>query len=130
MADKMSIQAELFADNIGEIVLTGALVRIDLVSLSATEKDAAGAARREFRQRVVMPVDGFIHSFSLMEQVMQQLEKNGLAVRKPVPAAPPPAPPATAATPANVAAPAKVAAPATVAGAASLPGGASSPNFK
>ena len=81
----MTIANELFADNIGEIVLTGALVRIDLVSLSATRKDDAGAPAREFRQRVVMPVDGFVHSFSLMVQVMQQLEKHGLVTRNAAP---------------------------------------------
>ena len=82
----MTNHTEMFADNIGEIVLTGALVRIDLVSLSATEKDATGAPTRELRQRIVMPVDGFVHSFSPMVQVMQQLEKHGLVTRNAAPA--------------------------------------------
>ena len=76
---------ELFADRFAEISLTGPLVRIDLASFSVREKDADGKAQLEFRQRVVMPVDGFVQSFSLMAQVMQQLEKQGLVTRNPGP---------------------------------------------
>ena len=72
---------ELFADRIGEISLTGPVVRIDLASFSVKDKDVEGKPQLEFRQRVVMPVDGFVQSFSLMAQVMQQLEKQGLITR-------------------------------------------------
>jgi len=89
---------ELFADSVVEISLTGPLIRIDLASLSATEKGADGKPKNEFRQRVVMPVDGFVHAFSLMAQAMQQLEKQGLITRAPAPAQPAaPAAPAGAA---------------------------------
>ena len=133
----MTNHTEMFADNIGEIVLTGALVRIDLVSLSATEKDAAGAPTRELRQRIVMPVDGFVHSFSLMVQVMQQLEKHGLVTRNAAPADGTPAGTARAAgaiTATTTAAPVMSAtAPAmtaTAAGAGAPAAGVKSPNFK
>ena len=36
-----------------------------------------------FRQRIVMPVEGFVRSFALMAQVMQQLEKQGVIARQP-----------------------------------------------
>ena len=133
----MTNHTEMFADNIGEIVLTGALVRIDLVSLSATEKDATGAPTRELRQRIVMPVDGFVHSFSLMVQVMQQLEKHGLVTRNAAPAGAPSAGTARAAgaiTATTTAAPVMSAtapamtATAAVAGAPAA--GVKSPNFK
>ena len=90
--------SELFADNISELTLTGPLVRIDLVSLSATAKDAEGKPKPELRQRIVMPVDGFVQSFSLMSQLMAQLEKQGVITRN--------APGAAPAAPAAVAAPA------------------------
>ena len=48
----MSGAAEIFADGIGEIALVGGRVRIDLVSLSQTEKNESGEALLELRQRV------------------------------------------------------------------------------
>lgn len=86
---------ERYADAIGEIVMTGSVVRMDLVSLSSTEKDGNGQPKPVFRQRIVMPVDGFIRSFGLMVQVMQQLEKQGVIKRSEIegPAAAVPEPP-------------------------------------
>ena len=92
---------ERYADAIGEIALVGSTVRLDLVSLSPTEKDEKGQPKAVFRQRIVMPVDGFLRSFGLMAQVMQQLEKQGVIKRQPADAkgaaaaaaAAPPAPP-------------------------------------
>lgn len=90
---------ERYADAIGEISLVGPTVRIDLVSLSHSEKDDKGQPKPVFRQRIVMPVDGFLQSFGLMARVMQQLEQQGVIKRQPagaqgaapaVPAAPPP----------------------------------------
>jgi hypothetical protein len=74
---------ELFADGVGEIALTGAVIRLDLVSLSPTERDENKKPKPVFRQRVVMPVEGFVQSFALMAQVMQQLEKNGVIKKAP-----------------------------------------------
>ena len=72
---------ELFADLIAEIALTGSVVRLDLVSLSATERDANNQPKSEFRQRIVMPAEGFVQSFALMTKVMQELEKKGVIRR-------------------------------------------------
>jgi hypothetical protein len=72
---------ERYADAIGGIALTGPVVRIDLVSLSPTEKDEKEQPKAVFRQRIVMPLEGFVRSFGLMAQVMQQLEKQGLIRR-------------------------------------------------
>jgi hypothetical protein len=72
---------ERFADAIGEIALVGSTVRIDLVSFSV-EKDDKGQPRPVFRQRIVMPVEGFVRSFGVMAQVMQQLEKQGVIKRQ------------------------------------------------
>lgn len=74
---------ELFADSIGEISVTGSVVRIDLVSLSATERDENKKPKLVFRQRVVMPVEGFVQSFAVMAQVMQQFEKAGVIKKTP-----------------------------------------------
>ncbi|MBI3896316.1 MAG: hypothetical protein HY313_10355 [Acidobacteria bacterium] len=72
---------ELYADRIAEIAVTGTVVRLDLMSLSVTERDANKQPKPVFRQRVVMPVEGFVQSFALMTQVMQELEKKGLIRR-------------------------------------------------
>ena len=45
---------ELYADGIGEITITGTIVRIDLMSLSATDRDANNNPKPVFRQRIIM----------------------------------------------------------------------------
>lgn len=72
---------ELFADAVAEITLTGPLARLDLASFSVREKDEKGQPKLELRQRVVMPLEGFVRTFGLMAQVMQQLEKQGVIKR-------------------------------------------------
>jgi hypothetical protein len=83
---------ERYADTIGEVTLTGAVVRIDLASLSPTERDEKNQPKMVIRERIVMPVDGFVRSFALMAQVMQQLEKQGVIRRQTGEAAPVAAP--------------------------------------
>lgn len=73
---------DVYADGIGEITLTGGMVRIDLVSLSASEKDAEGRPKLEFRKRVVLPPEGFLRSFSAMEDLVKQLVEAGLIKRR------------------------------------------------
>lgn len=73
---------EVYADRILDVVVTGAIVRLDLGSL-AQHKDKDDKPKLELRQRVVMPVDGFLQSFAMMLQVVQQLEKQGVIKRAP-----------------------------------------------
>jgi len=73
---------ELFADGIGEITLVGGMVRIDWVSLSVTERDEQGQPSLEFRQRVVMPPEGFLRSFSAMEDLVKKLVDAGVIRRQ------------------------------------------------
>ncbi|UEM06169.1 hypothetical protein JL101_012260 [Skermanella rosea] len=68
---------ETFCDGIGEITLTGSVVRIDLVSLSPTEKDGDGRPVPVFRQRIVMPVEGFVHSLGPLERTTRKLMEEG-----------------------------------------------------
>lgn len=72
---------ELYADGIGEITVTGSVVRIDLVSLSPTEKDEANKPKAIFRQRIIMPVDGFANAVDLMQKAREGLVEAG-AVRR------------------------------------------------
>ena len=90
----MSETREFFADGIGEITLSGGMVRMDLVTLVGTQNDPDNKPRLELSKRIVMPPDGFLRSFSAMENLVKQLIEAGLvkprdgeqplAVEKPV----------------------------------------------
>lgn len=75
------MQSELYADAIGEITVTGTIVRIDLVSLSATGRDEMGQPVPEHRQRIVMSLEGFANSFDVLNKAMNGLIEAG-AIRK------------------------------------------------
>jgi hypothetical protein len=72
---------ELYSEGIGEVVITGSVVRLDLLTLSLEERDEKGQPKLVLRKRVVMPIDGFLRSFGVMTQAMRELEKRGV-VRK------------------------------------------------
>ncbi|MGQ0664716.1 MAG: hypothetical protein ACT4P2_14290 [Pseudomonadota bacterium] len=74
---------ECFADGIGEISITGGVVRIDFVSLQPVKADAGAKPVPVVRQRIIMPPDGFLHAFSTMENLVRQLEKTGAVKRQP-----------------------------------------------
>ena len=82
--------SEIFPDGIGEILITGSVVRVDFVSLSTSEKGPDGQPKAAFRQRVVMPLEGFIHSLGILEKAKQKLVEDG-RIRKHAEA--PPRPP-------------------------------------
>jgi len=86
------MQQDIYADGIGEITITGMVVRIDFVSLSATERDANNNPKSVFRQRVVMPVDAFANAAELMQKVLAGLVEAG-AVRRNAPHLEAPEPP-------------------------------------
>ncbi len=74
----MSNEREIFADGIGELTLSGGMVRLDLVTLVGSQNDENNKPRLEVRQRIVMPPDGFLRSFSAMENLIKQLVDAGL----------------------------------------------------
>lgn len=71
------MQNEVYADGIGEITVTGHIVRIDLVSLSPTEKDANNKPRPVLRQRIIMPIDAFANATELMKSALAGLIEAG-----------------------------------------------------
>ena len=75
------MSTELYSDGIGEITVTGTIVRIDVVSLSATERDASNNPKPVFRQRIIMPVDAFANAVDLMQKALAGLVEAG-AVRR------------------------------------------------
>ena len=73
----MDTPRELYADGIGEITLAGGMVRMSLVSLVGSRREGE-QPRFENRERIIMPPDGFLRSFSAMEDLVKQLINAGL----------------------------------------------------
>ncbi len=82
---------EIYSEGIGEVVITGSVVRLDLLTLSLEERDDKGQPKLVLRKRVVMPIDGFLRSFAVLSQAMQELEKRGVVRKVDAPAQDPPA---------------------------------------
>ena len=74
----MSDSKNFFADGIGEITLSGGMVRMDLVTLVGSQNNPDDKPRLELSRRIVMPPDGFLRSFSAMENLVKQLIDAGL----------------------------------------------------
>lgn len=87
------MHSELYADGIGEITVSGTVVRVDLVSLSPTERDASNAPKSVFRQRLIFSIEGFANAVQLMQEALQGLVEGGAVTRtRRVPATGPAAP--------------------------------------
>ena len=72
----MTDSSPLFADRILNVAVTGPLVRIELGTAQVFEngKDPQFVATRQ----VVMPIEGFVNSFGLLDQVMKKLVETGV----------------------------------------------------
>jgi len=74
----MAEKYEIFADGIGEISLSGGMVRLDLVSLVGSQNNENDKPRLEPKGRIIMPPEGFLRSFGAMENLVKQLIDAGL----------------------------------------------------
>ena len=72
---------EMYSDGIGEITVSGSIVRVDLVSLSPTERDANNNPKSVFRQRIIFSVEGFANSVDVMQKALQGLIDTGVIRR-------------------------------------------------
>lgn len=72
---------EIFADAIGEIRFENGVFRIDLVSI-APPKDNINSPAMVFKQRIVMPPEGFVRSFATMEKVVKKMLESGVIKRQ------------------------------------------------
>lgn len=72
---------ELYPEGIGEVAITGSMVRLDLLTLLLEERDEKGQPKLVLRQRVMIPIEGLIGSYAVLTQAMQEMEKRGV-VRK------------------------------------------------
>ncbi len=87
---------QIFTDGIGRISVIGGIVRLDLVTYSATQTDARGQALPVLTHRIVMGTDAFLRSSEKILQVVQQLTQ---PAQPRVAAPPPPRPQIAAPTP-------------------------------
>lgn len=70
-------QPELFVDGLLDVSFARGIVRVDLYSLSASEKLPSGQPRPEQRQRLVMSVPSFMELVSALQQASQSLREKG-----------------------------------------------------
>jgi hypothetical protein len=77
------MHAEVYTDGIDEITVGGAIVRVDLVSLSPTERDANNAPKKVFRQRLIFSIESFANSVEVMQKALQGLVDAGVVKRTP-----------------------------------------------
>jgi hypothetical protein len=77
------MQAEVYTDGVDEITVSGSIVRVDLVSLSPTERDANNVPKKVFRQRLIFSIEAFANSVELMQNALQGLVDAGVVTRQP-----------------------------------------------
>jgi hypothetical protein len=75
------MHAEVYTDGIDEVTVGGAIVRVDLVSLSPTERDADNAPKKVFCQRLIFSIEAFANSVEVMQNALQGLVDAGVIKR-------------------------------------------------
>ena len=79
---------EIYADAVGNINVTGNIVRIDLVSLQPQLKGDSGQPVFAPTRRIIMPLDGFVQALSVQQDIVQQLIQAGVLQVNAAPSAP------------------------------------------
>lgn len=75
------MHAEIYTDGIDEITVGGSIVRVDIISLSPTERDANNAPKKVFRQRLIFPIEAFANSVEVMQNALEGLVQAGVVKR-------------------------------------------------
>jgi hypothetical protein len=75
------MQDELYTDGVDEIMISGTIVRVDLFSLSPTERDANNFPKKVLRQRLIFSAEGFANSVEVMQNALQGLVDAGVVKR-------------------------------------------------
>ena len=74
---------EIFADGISAIHITGNLVRIDLMTVQPHLKSDNGQPVVEMNSRIIMPLEGFVQSLSVQDNIVKQLMDAGVLKKNP-----------------------------------------------
>jgi hypothetical protein len=75
------MHAEVYTDGIEEITVGGSIVRVDLVTLSPTERDANNAPKKVLCQRLIFSIEAFANSVEVMQNALQGLVDAGVVKR-------------------------------------------------
>ena len=75
----MENKKEIFADGIGQIHFAGGMVRFDFVTLQPGEDGAAPTP--VVNERIIMPPQGFLGTFSSMQQLIDKLVEAGVLTK-------------------------------------------------
>ena len=80
---------EIFADGISAVHVTGNLVRIDLMTVQPQLKSKDGQPVVEVNQRIIMPLEGFVQSLGVQDNIVKQLIEAGVLKKDEQPSADP-----------------------------------------
>ena len=80
---------EIFADGISAVHVTGNLVRIDLMTVQPQLKSKDGQPVVEVNQRIIMPLEGFVQSLAVQDNIIKQLIAAGVLKKDEQPASGP-----------------------------------------
>lgn len=72
------MKTEIFADAVSAVHVTGNVVRIDLMTLQPHLKSDNGQPVYDVNKRIIMPLDGFVQSLGVQENIIKQLMASGV----------------------------------------------------
>lgn len=77
------MQQEIFADGVSAVHVTGNLVRIDLMTVQPHLKSDNGQPVLDVSRRIIMPLEGFVQSLAVQENIVKQLIDAGVLKQNP-----------------------------------------------
>lgn len=78
----MADQNQQFVDGVFNVGIQDGAVRVDFFTFSPTQRDSEGKPARQFSERLIMSPQGFLQTYSALDQLVRQLEERGLVQRK------------------------------------------------
>lgn len=72
---------EIYADAISAVHVTGSIVRIDLMTLQPQLKSENGQPVVDISRRLIMPLDGFVQSLNVQDNIVKQLLEAGVLTK-------------------------------------------------
>ena len=76
------MRPEIYSEGVGEIGFNAGMVRLNMMGLSATDKDENGNPKPESREQVIMSLRGFLISLQAMQNMADKLVEAGVLQRK------------------------------------------------
>jgi hypothetical protein len=69
---------DIYTDGVGNIHVTGNLVRFDLITLQPNLQSENGQPVYNMNQRLIMPLEAFVQAFMLQDSVVKKLIEAGV----------------------------------------------------